>query len=458
MENKLKSNLTKTVNFVCSFIETNYKYRKLVLFIFLSIYTSHISYAQSVSTYAGTGLQGDLNGSVLTCEFVSPEQMAFDSKGNLYIADALQHVIRKIDKLGNVSNYTGNGAPGYVNGNISVAQFYNPLGIAIDKQDNIYISDEFNYVIRRIDTLGNVTTFAGSGLQGYTDSIGTLAEFGGTAYMCFDDSSNLYVADYVNNVIRKVDNLGNVSTFAGTGVLGNLNGPANLATFNWPVSIAYNKLQNVFYVSDRQNYLIRKIDASRNVSTYAGDGTAGHADGIGTSARFNGAKGIVTDSIGNLYIAGRLDFTIRKIDTFRNVTTIAGIPNVTGYVDTENLLSEFGRPISVVFDGNRNLLVSDYDNFVIRGVEVYSILLGNGLAQSTNSSFNLYPNPTNENFTIEHSTDQAEILITDILGQLILKIQTTQPSTKIQLDKNGVYLVYVKTIHGMSAQKLIVNR
>lgn len=454
---KLQLELMKTNHLVCQFLRINNDYRILALFAFLTIYASHSLIAQSVSTFAGSGVQGTANGTLLECQFLNIEQMAFDSKGNLYIVDFAQNVIRKIDTLGNVSNYAGAGITGYLDGNISVAEFNRPIGIVIDKNDNMFVSDDLNFVIRKIDTLGNVTTFAGSGVQGYTDGVSSIAQFGGGGYMCIDDSSNLYVADYSNEVIRKIDTLGNVSTFAGSGIEGNSDGPANLATFNFPISIAYNKLHDVFYVSDRNNNLIRKIDALGNVSTYAGDGVAGHADGLATTARFNAPKGLITDSIGNLYVAGRLDYTIRKIDTMGIVTTIAGVPELSGYVNGPNYLAEFGRPISVIFDKNNNLLVTDSDNYRIRGVEVYSILSVNELAPSENSFFSLYPNPTNGQFTITLSKDQAELFITNLLGQQILKTQLTQMTTSFQLDKDEVYLVYVKTKEGTSVQKLIVN-
>lgn len=423
--------------------------------VLMCVFLSKISNAQMVSTFAGLGSQAVVDGSLGDSQFSLPEQMAFDSKGNLFVVD--ENCIRKIDLAGNVSTYTGNTLPDYVNGHISVARFNYTLGIAIDRYDNIYISEEGNSAIRKIDTLGMVSTFAGSGVAGYVDGADSVAQFNSPAYMCFDDSLNLYVADVNNNVIRKIDSLGNVSTFVGEGTAGNANGAANVATFDKPISITYDKLNHVFYVSDRNNNIIRKIDGARNVTTYAGDGTPEHLDGNGTAARFNGPKGLVTDSLGNLFIAGRLDYTIRKIDVLGNVTTVAGTPNMMGYVDGEANGATFGRPISVVFDQNKNLLVSDYGNYVIRGVEVYTL---SGIKEHSKQAavFQLYPNPNNGSFYVDIYTDQADILVTDILGNELQHIHATQKTTPLNLYNNGVYTVFVKTNGSISTQKIIVNR
>ncbi|HRG59447.1 MAG TPA: T9SS type A sorting domain-containing protein [Bacteroidia bacterium] len=426
-----------------------------LLLIFLGVILSKNSSAQMVSTFAGLGAQAVIDGALADCQFSLPEQMAFDSKGNLYIVD--ENCIRKIDVLGNVSTFAGNTIPDYVNGHISVAQFNLPLGIAIDIYDNIYVSEEGNSAIRKIDTLGIVSTYAGTGVAGYVDGADSVAQFRSPAYMCFDDSLNLYVADSDNDVIRKIDSLGNVSTFVGSGIVGNSNGAGNVASFNRPICITYDKLNHIFYVSDRDNNIIRKIDGARNVTTFAGDGTPDHLDGNGTSARFNGPKGLITDSLGNLFVAGRLDYTIRKIDPLGNVSTIAGTPNLMGYDDGEAIGATFGRPISILFDNNKNLLVGDYGNYVIRGVEVYTLSQIREHSKQT-AEFLFYPNPNNGDFYVNIFTEHADIIVNDLLGNELQKILSAQKNTNLNINKNGVYTLTVRTKDGISTQRIIVNK
>lgn len=430
----------------------NHIKKSIGLICCLVFFTSVIR-AQNVTTYAGTlGVQGLVNGYKDTCQFAGAEQMAFDSHGNLFIADFQNSVIRKIDTAGNVSTFAGTaGATGFVNGYKDTCKFGLPIGIAVDKFDNIYVADNSNNAIRKIDTAGNVTTFAG-GSQGYTNGSGSIAQFRNPVYICFDDSMNLYVTDNQNHAIRRIDSAGNVTTFAGAGFAGWADGNGENAYFSRPFAITYNSLLQTFYVVDRGFCFIRKITLTGDVTTIAGTGFCGFNNGAGDTAMFDEPKGIATDSIGNIYIAGRLDHTIRKIDLLNNVSTFAGVPNTSGYQDGPAATAMFNRPISVTVGPKNQLFISDAYNYLIRKINLNLSkddvpFIPGALA------FSVYPNPSSNLIQIEGlTTNKRSILeIYNPVGQKILSKKISDTSD-LRLDIQdlmpGVY--FIKIMSGNS--------
>ena len=402
------------------------------------IATSISLHAQTVSTFAGTGVSGFLNGTVKSTQFAGTEQMAYDRNGNLLICDAINNRIRKIDTEGNVTTFAGSGTPGFINGNAATAQFNNPLGIAVDNFNNVYVADNLNFVVRKIDTFGNVTTYAGNGERGFRNGSSSSAQFDYVNYMCFDNSMNLFVADPGNNVIRKIDPNGNVKTFVGNGTPGFIDGPGESAEFSTPIAIAYDKLNDFFYISDQGNSAIRKALPDGTISTYAGNGKVGHSDGSSTNAQFYFPKGLTTDNFGNVYVAGRFDYTIRKIDTQGNVSTIAGIPHMSGNINGASAIAKFGKPINVMMSIDGNLLVSDWANNVLRKVEL-------PVAASIN-------NITNSEYTIQISPNPFSTLTTiNITGNN----KTTEPISFFMYDLAGKRMNVKSAISG---QQIIVDR
>lgn len=402
-------------------------------------------HAQSVSTFAGSGSNGFLDGTVLSAKFAGIEQMAYDKKGNLLICDAANNRIRKIDAAGNITTFAGTGTPGLVNGNIAEAQFNNPLGIAVDDNNNVYVSDNLNFVIRKIDIFGNVSTYAGTGERGYVNGNSASAQFDYLNYMCFDNAMNLFVADPNNNVIRKIDPQGNVSTFVGSGKIGFSDGTGVSAELSFPIAIAYDKINDVFYVSDQGNSAIRKVLPDGSLTTYAGTGKIGHADGLGQNAQFYFPKGLTVDNAGNVYVAGRFDYTVRKIDMQGNVSTVAGIPHSSGNISGEPAVAKFGKPIDVVMASDGNLLVADWVNNTIRKIELPLTASINNNSKNV-VGMHIYPNPFSTSTTIKLSgtigTGPISFLMYDVSGKEI-KVKSAVSDQQIQVEKrdltNGIY-------------------
>jgi sugar lactone lactonase YvrE len=266
-----------------------------------------------VSTLAGSGADGDANGLGIAASFFRPWGIAVDPAGNIFVSDHLNYLIREINPAGLVSTFAGNGTPnGPYTGTGTAASFYSPTGVALDDAGNLYVAGQGDSRIFKISPAAVVTVVAGGYRPGYVNGIGTSALFYIPVAVAADASGNLYVADSYNNVIRKISAAGVVSTLAGSGAQGNANGPGNVASFFDPVGVAVDAAGNV-YVADSGNNLIRKISPGGMVSTFAGNGTPGWVDGIANPASFYDPYGIAVDAAGNVYVADLFNDVIRKI-------------------------------------------------------------------------------------------------------------------------------------------------
>ncbi len=285
-----------------------------------------------------------------------------------------------------VSTLAGGNGEGNINGTGSTASFHFPTGIAVDSAGNAYVADQSNHLIRKITSAGVVSTLAGNGGPGRADGVGTAASFNFPRNVALDTANNVYVADSGNNLIRKITPSGLVSTLAGNGTQGKTDGVGTSASFFYPEGLTVDTAGNV-YVADTMNQLIRKISPTGTVTTLAGGARFPANDGSGGDARLYGPAGIAADNTGNLYVAD--GDVIRKITTAGVVSTLAGSPGRSGsVVNGTGPVAVFYTPTSVAVDGVGNVFVADFNNNSIRMVTpsgVVTAIAGNG---STNGGGN----------------------------------------------------------------------
>jgi len=328
-----------------------------------------IAYGQ-VSTFAGTaGAAGLVNATGAAARFNGPISLTVDATGNLFIIDGNNNLIRKITSTGVVSTYAGTGAFGALNGPAAQATFAIMNGLAVDASNNIYVADQGNELIRKITPAGTVSTVAGkAGVYGFANGQDTTAVFNYPNGIAVDKSGNLYVTDANNYVIRKITPTGLVSTLAGKqGVYGSTNGPDTSATFNSLNACAVDAQGNLYIT---ETYRVRKISTDGMVSTFAGSGSPGSADGVGTAASFNSLSSVSIDALGNLYVGDSGNHTIRKITPDGTVSTIAGTSGVTGSADGTGAAAKFGGGVYAAVDPSGNVFVADGLNNTIRKLAI----------------------------------------------------------------------------------------
>jgi len=311
----------------------------------------------SVSTFAGSGTQGAVDGLKLQAEFDQPTGIAMNADGFFFVADRINQLIREMSPLGQVVTIAGSpNTDGFSNVPDSVT-FNFPSSVALDAAGDIFVADEGNAAIRKISITGAVTTFAGAtGTYVYT--------FITPAGVATDAAGNVYVADAGANDIIKITAKGAITKVAGNGTRGALNGAGSSASFNQPLALTVDGVGNI-YVADLGNNLIRLINTQGQVSTFAGSGAAGNANGKGTAASFNSPAGIAIDQQGNLYVADAANNMIRKITPDGTVTTLAGT-GVAGANNGALSSATFNSPEGVTVDIYDHLYVADTNNSLIR--------------------------------------------------------------------------------------------
>ena len=265
-----------------------------------------------VSTYAGTGVPGQANGYRLNAKFNHPYGLALDREGNLYVGDVANHRIRKISPDGMVTTLAGK-TKGFLDQKGLQAKFNHPYGLAVDDEKNVYVADSYNNKIRKIAPDGTVTTLAGSGNDGYVDGMGLEAEFYVPIGIVIDAHGNTYVGDEGNSSIRKVAPGGQVTTLAGNGKFSFADGVGREATFNAPGGIAIDASGNL-YVADYLNNCIRRVTPSGEVRKIAGNLEKGFADGRPSEAQFYYPFGLAVDAEGTIYVGDQYNHRIRKIN------------------------------------------------------------------------------------------------------------------------------------------------
>ena len=267
-----------------------------------------------VRTLAGGGKEGNADGVGAAATFKQPIAVAVDKSGNVYVADRDNHLVRLIDRSGKVSVLAGTGAMGFAGGSASTAQFNQPYGVALSLDEKLlFVADYLNHAIRAIDLdTKQVTTLAGNGKAGFTDGRRSDAQFNQPYNVKIDARGRLFVPDQNNHAIRRIDPDGTVATVAGNGQAGFANGKSSDARFNNPTGLAVGADGTVF-VADRNNQRIRVISPAGETSTIAGDGTEGYQDGAMLAAKFNRPIDIVIAADGSLVVSEENNHRLRKI-------------------------------------------------------------------------------------------------------------------------------------------------
>jgi len=325
----------------------------------------------TVSTLAGlAGVAGSNNASGTAAQFSEPEGVAVDQAGNVYVADTGNAAIRLITSGGAVSTMAG--SPGSLGGTDATgtnALFYQPSGIAISSTSNLYVVDYFNNTVREVSPAGVVITMAGlAGTTGSTDGASSSARFWGPQGVAVSSAGTVYIADTANSIIRAMTAAGVVSTFAGSASDGSANGATSAARFYSPQNVAVDNSSNL-YVADTQNSIIRKISLSGTVSILAGTpGVFGSAEGSGPSVQFSGPQGVAVDSGGAVYVADTGNSTIRKLTSGGSSSTLAGSAGNPGNTDGAGVGAQFNEPEGVAVDSSGNVYVADTWNHTIRKI------------------------------------------------------------------------------------------
>lgn len=333
----------------------------------------------TISTIAGgsKGKYVNSNDNQSSHTLSQPNQITTDRLDNIYIAESGNHVVTRIDKNGIFSLVAGSYQSGYSgDGGMAVkARFYNPTDVAFDKFGNMFIADGGNNCIRKVNQMGIISTIAGTGKKGPLGDGGpaTKATFEFPIALTFDLSGNLLVVERSGNRVRKITAAGVITTLTGTGVPGfsGDGGPASIAQINDPTDIAVDSKNNV-YIADNANHRIRRIDPQGKITTFAGTGFAGYSDD-GTKARacrMYYPYGIFIDSKDNVYYTDNENALLRKIDKEGTVTTLVGVPGKKGYSGDggQALKARMSNPGGLTMNKSGDLFLADYGNNAVRKI------------------------------------------------------------------------------------------
>jgi sugar lactone lactonase YvrE len=445
---------------------------KKIITIYLLVLGTSFAQGQDIFTVAGTntgaysgdgglGIAADLNG---------PTNVATDANGNIYIADTKNSVIRMLNTHDSIITIAGNGAAGYSgDGSLATkAELNNPTGVTVDKFGNIYIADYDNNCIRKVNASGIMSTFAG-GNPGYSGDGGqaTAAGMSLPSQVATDNAGNVYIGEYYASVIRKVDiSTGIITTIAGTGVAGYSGdgGQATAAVLSGANGMTVDAAGNV-YIADDNNYRIRMINTLGVITTVVGNGIQGKGGdgGQGTAAQLTLPNHIAFDVAGNMYIADPGANNIRMINPSGVITTIAG-NGTAGFGGDGGAATagELNYPNCVTVDGSGNVFVADRYNNRIREIGKSPLSI-NELVKT--GDVRVYPVPNNGNFTIALSNNNygvSDLEIYNILGEKVYSqsINSKQNNITLSLNLNtGLYILQLKSGNGIISKKIeVVNK
>lgn len=330
-----------------------------------------------IYTLAGNGTaaySGD-GGAAISAEINNPHGVAVDAIGNVYFTDYGNNRVRKVDTFGVITNIAGTGTAGFSGdgGPATNARLNQPMGIAVDAAGNVYFSDYLH--VRKVDVTGTITSIAGTGLATFSGDGGP-ASAAAVNYpwgIAVDASNNIYIADQLNCRVRKIDASGNMSTITGTGscFIGGDGGPASSARVQYPIGVACDASGNI-YIADNGNNRVRKINSSGIISTVAGSASFGFTGdgGPSTAAKLYYPKAVATDAAGNVYISDWNNNRIREINTSGIINTIIGNGTAGFFGDGgAPLLAEINQSTGVAIGPGGKIYIADDANNRIRVVQ-----------------------------------------------------------------------------------------
>jgi trimeric autotransporter adhesin len=330
-----------------------------------------------ISNFAGnytSGFSGDA-AAAISAQLAGPSAVTVDKAGNVYVADQSNNRIRKIDTSGNITTVAGNGTAGYTGDGSAAtgAELYNPGGLLADGAGNLYISDTANNVIRKVTTGGTISTIGGNNSlgAGYAGDGGpaTSAQIYRPSGLAIDSTGTIYFADSGNNAIRVILPNGNMATVAGLSTPG-FSGDGGLATsakLNNPIGLAVDRNNNL-YIADGGNNRIR-IVSGNIINTFAGVTTSGFSGdgGPATKAKFTTPKGVAVDSAGNVFIVDTFNGRIRVVTPDGNINTVAGSGAAgSGGDGGDASVASLFFPTGIALDPNGKVYIADTQNNVVR--------------------------------------------------------------------------------------------
>jgi sugar lactone lactonase YvrE len=434
--------------------------------------------SQIISTVAGTGAAG-YNGdgiSASSAKLYQPSELNFDTYGNLYVNDAYNKRIRKISSSGTIYTYAGTGVSGYNgdNGLADTSKVSDGVGkVAVVKGNTLLVADGNNQRIRKIDFYSHIiNTIAGNGVAGFSGdgASATAAQLNYPGHIAIDKIGNLYIADVLNKRIRKVDTFGIISTYAGAGIagFGGDGGLADTARFSSSIlGLACDASGNL-YIADRLNGRVRRIDAvTKIISSIAGNGTGSYSGASGVPATSEGIcpGGLAFDTSNNLFIADFLNMRILKVTPTGNIysvsgTGVAGFSGDGGLADTARL----NYPYDVAFDPCGNLYVADANNERIRRITfnpTCNILRLETANPHVLSQVRIYPNPAiNELIITSDEKKICNLALFNIIGQIVFEQSCATASIKLDISNfpPGVYLIAITDDEQQKIVKKLVKQ
>ena len=336
--------------------------------------------SNTIETIAGDGTAGYSGdgGPATSAELGNPFGQAYDSQGDLFIADTSNNVVREVTTDGIIHTFAGNGTSGYSGdgGLATDAELDNPAGVAVDASGNVFISDLGNHVIREVTTDGNINTYAGTGTSGYSGDGGVApdATLTNPEGLAVDAQGNLFVADDGDHTIREITYYGFITTVAGTGTAGNSgDGGAATSAELRPTNVILDSHGDLF-IADPADNVVREVTTDGIIHTFAGTGTPGYSgdEGAATSATLDFPEQLAFDAAGDLFIAEFNNNVVREVTTDGIIHTLAG----TGTADSSGdggpaSSATLNAPYGLAFDASGDLIIGEYGGDVIRQVDAF---------------------------------------------------------------------------------------